>query len=47
MIVGAFSYIFFGTADVQYYNDPGWRERTNPKINKVASTKVTDTKQNP
>ena len=47
MIVGAFSYIFFGTADVQYYNDPGWREKTTPKINKVARAKEPDMKQDP
>ena len=27
MISGALSYIFFGSADVQYYNDPDWREK--------------------
>ena len=27
MILGALSYIFFGSADVQYYNDPDWREK--------------------
>ena len=47
MIVGASSYIFFGTADVQYYNDPDWRERANPKKNKVACIKVPDMKPNP
>ena len=32
MIVGALSYIFFGTADVQYYNDPDWKEERKKTV---------------
>ena len=38
MILGALSYIFFGSADVQYYNDPDWREKK-----KTAAVKKTVT----
>ena len=31
MISGALAYIFFGSADVQYYNDPDWREKKKAK----------------
>ena len=37
MIVGALGYIFFGTADVQHYNDPDWKEKKNKKKTEVAS----------
>ena len=31
MISGALAYILFGSADVQYYNDPDWREKKKAK----------------
>ena len=38
MILGALSYIFFGSADVQYYNDPDWREKKKTTMSKKAVT---------
>ena len=32
MISGALSYICFGSADVQYYNDPDWREKKKTAV---------------
>ena len=38
MILGALSYIFFGSADVQYYNDPDWREKKKTVMSKKTVT---------
>ena len=38
MILGALSYIFFGSADVQYYNDPDWREKKKTAMSKNTLT---------
>ena len=47
MILGALAYIFFGSADVQYYNDPDWREKKKTakaeKTIKVACTEESAT----
>ena len=48
MISGALAYILFGSAEVQYYNDPDWREKKKSakteKIVTVACTKESATK---
>ena len=47
MIVGALGYIFLGSADVQHYNDPNWKEKKKEKKTEVARPEASDTKHIP
>jgi hypothetical protein len=42
---GAISFLIFGTADVQFYNDPNWRDKRKREIEMQTAEKGEEKKK--